>query len=115
MSFVTIQGNNAYFVLYSGATARIFDQLCTAYGDLLPDCTLLTSLGDPYSHYLPIAQKMIDSFQITTQNQTNDNNTSLPISNGTANEDACSIISIRLAKGEIPIEEYDRLFEKLQC
>jgi hypothetical protein len=115
MSFVTIHGNNTYFMLYSDATAGILDQLCAAYGEVMPECTLFTSIDDPYSHYLPIAQKMIQPFEIIPQNQTNACNNSSMVQNGTANEDPCSIINIRLAKGEIPIEEYQRLREIFLC
>ena len=70
---------------------------------------------------------MIDSFQFTSQNQPRDNNNAnLTTSNATvqvqpnndsqpSNIDPCSIISVRLARGEIPIEEFERLRETLQC
>lgn len=117
MSFITIEGNNAYLITYSDSSGRGLNQLCAALGSLSPECTS-SNIGDPYSYYLPIAEKMIDSFEVTTiQNQTNGTEPQPPPINSTqpTNENPCSIIDIRLATGEIAIEEYERLREILQC
>jgi hypothetical protein len=88
--------------------------------------TILSNLEDPFYHYLPTVQKVIDSFELTTQNRTTSglpnialtgpSNISQP-TNQTENttQDPWSITEIRLARGEIPIEEYERLSETLEC
>lgn len=129
MVFTTIHGNNAYNIGYSDSSTVGLDQLCNSFGgDFLPFCSSSPTITDPFSQYLPIVQTMVDSFDITAQNQTIDNNndTNLTMPNNAAsiqptndtqqtNENPCSVIDMRLATGEIPIEEYERLREILQC
>jgi hypothetical protein len=66
------------------------------------------NMPDPFSHYMPNKQTMIDSFisHITTHNQTINNTAPIQPNNDTqpTNENPCSIIQMRLARGEIPIE-----------
>lgn len=129
MVFTTIQGNNAYNIGYSISSTGGLDQLCNSFGgDFLPFCSSSTTITDSFSQYLPIVQTMVDSFDITAQNQMIDNNndTNLTMPNNAAsiqptndtqrtNENPCSVIDMRLATGEILIEEYERLREILQC
>lgn len=119
IQYFTIRNNNGYFIVYSDLSGKIAEQVSGTFGPLFPDSNLAPEVDVPFSHYLPTAQKMIDSFQFTSQDGqiNNDNNTS--ISNGTiqqpTNDDPCSIVNLRLARGEISIEEYERLHETLQC
>jgi hypothetical protein len=125
--YFTTQNNNGYFIVYTDLNGKIGDQFAKVFGPLMPESNLVPEVDDPFSHYLPTAQQMIDSFQFTSQNQPSDNNNAnLTTSNATvqvqpnndsqpSNNDPCSIISLRLARGEIPIEEFERLRETLQC
>jgi hypothetical protein len=127
IQYFTIRNNNGYFIVYSDLSGKIADQVTDVFGPLIPESSPAPELDDPFSHYLPTAQQMVDSFQFTLQNQSTDNNNAnLTTSNATAqvqpnndiqqgNNDPCSIISLRLARGEIPIEEFERLRETLQC
>lgn len=130
MTFTTLQGNSAYHIGYSDLSTGASDQLCNSFGeDFLPICSSSTTITDPFSQYLPIVQPMVDSFDITAQNQMMDNNNNdanLTMPNNAAsiqqtndtqrtNDNPCSVIDMRLATGEILIEEYERLVEILQC
>jgi Short C-terminal domain len=112
MSFLTIQGDNAYVIGYSDSSSAILDQVCNSFGaDFVPFCSSSANIKNPFSHYLPIAQKMIDSFEIATQNQTIDDNGGTNMTDG---DDPLNILDQRLARGEITIEEYERLREILE-
>jgi Short C-terminal domain len=112
MSFFTIHGDNAYVIGYSDVSSGMLDQVCNSFGaDLVPFCSSPANIINPFSHYLPIAQKMIDSFEIATQNQTIGNNGG---TNMTGGDDPLNILDQRLARGEITIEEYERLREILE-
>jgi hypothetical protein len=68
-------------------------------------------IPDAYSHYLPIAQSMIDSFSFNISpqkagQQVVDKNQSISIS-----EDPVLILKKRLASGEISIEKYNELLK----
>jgi hypothetical protein len=117
MMFITVHGNDGYVIGYSDASGEVLNQLCTAFGDLIPECTSTSNIEDAYSYYLPIAEKMIGSFAVTIQNQTNGIEPQRQLINDTqpTNENPCSIIDIRLATGQIAIEEYERLRQILQC
>ncbi len=128
IQYFTIRDNNGYFIVYTDLSGKIAAQVADVFGPLMSEASPAPEVDDPFSHYLPTAQQMIDSFQFTLQNQPSDNNNAnLTTSNATAqvppnndiqpnnNDDPCSIISLRLARGEIPIEEFERLRETLQC
>lgn len=77
-------------------------------------------ISDPFSHYLPVAQKMIDSFTFNISNQTTAQEAISPSANQTtgqeaispsANDDAILILKKRLANGEISVEEYNELLK----
>jgi Short C-terminal domain len=111
MSFITVQGNNAYIIGYSDASGGMLDQVCNVFGaQSVPFCSSSTSITDSFSHYLPIVQEMIDSLEITRQNQTIEDNSEANMTNG----DPLNILDQRLARGEITIEEYERLREILE-
>ena len=88
MVFTTIQGDIAYNIGYRDTSTEGFHQLCDSFGgDFIPFCSSSTGITDPFSHYLPIAQTMVDSFDIitTTQNQIIDiDNTNLTMPNNAA-------------------------------
>jgi hypothetical protein len=61
--------------------------------------------GSYPSYYSAYVLRMIDSFEITRQNQTVDNTTETNMTS----VDPLTILDQRLARGEITIEEYERL------
>jgi hypothetical protein len=107
-----------------------------------PDQTVPRDAGERFLRYMPIAQKMIDSFDLSEPNQVTVNNNSAstiandstpspggstspgigpskisePTNNETdrASEDPFIIIKQRLARGDITLEEYEMLRETLE-
>src|SRR5215211_4628631 len=69
IQYFTIRNNNGYYIAYSDLSGKIEDQFRRVFGPLIPDANPAPEVDDPFSHYLPTARKMIDSFQFTSQNQ----------------------------------------------
>jgi hypothetical protein len=114
MLFTTIHGDKAFVIEYTDLYAALLNQLCQVFGlEFSPDCPSDPNMTDPFFEHLPKAQEILDSLQITIPNNTRhsqSNNTT-----GTTNEHPCSIVDIRLATGEVTIEEHERLREVLEC
>jgi hypothetical protein len=110
MQIATIHGNNSYIIGYSDSSGKLSKVLSEVLGTQLPGANT-PSLEDPFYHYQPAVQKMIESFELTTS----PNIIPQPNSqqNGT-NEDPMSILDQRLARGEISIEEYLELRQLLE-
>ena len=110
MEIATIHGNNSYIIGYADSAGKLIKPLSEALGIPLPGANT-PSPEDPFYHYQPAVQKMIESFELrTTPNITPQPNSQ---QNGT-NEDPMSILDQRLARGEISIEEYLELRELLE-
>ncbi|HKG88165.1 MAG TPA: PsbP-related protein [Nitrososphaeraceae archaeon] len=72
------------------------------------------NLTDGYSRYLPTAQKMFDSFQLTSIG-TND---SISVPTGAAPsqcQDLIAKLNARLVAGEINTQQYDEIRQKIGC
>ena len=70
--------------------------------------------NDLYFRYLPTAQKMLDSFQITSINT--DNSTSEPIKPAPSQcQDLLAKLNARLVSGEINAQQYDEIRHKIGC
>jgi PsbP-like protein/Short C-terminal domain len=105
MMIFTIRGDNAYFIGYGDAAGKLSTIVSDELGIPLPGAENPPSAGDPFSHYLPVVEGMIDSIELRASNI-------IPQQNGqqnVTNEDPMSILDQRLARGEITIEEYERL------
>jgi hypothetical protein len=114
LTFITMQGDNAYIVGYSDLPTGLLNQFCQVLGEqFFPNCPSPTTITNPFLEHLSIAQKMIDSIEIMMPNNTGQTQPNNDI--GTTSEDPCSIIDIRFARGDVSIEEYERMREILEC
>jgi hypothetical protein len=71
-------------------------------------------LKDKYSQYLPIAQKMFDSFQITSIGTNNSGNVSPKPVPGQC-QGLLAKLDARLVNGEINTQQYDIIKQKIGC
>jgi uncharacterized membrane protein len=72
-----------------------------------------SGLSDSYQSFLPVALKMIESFQVSGSSHVNDTKPSTNLGSGdnniTMGEDPLHILKVRLAKGEITPKQYEEL------
>jgi hypothetical protein len=141
MEVIALHGDAAYVLGYSDASGKVMDQisnilsglssgssnlcsllgglssgaggLSSGAGDLLSNSTS-SDLQSKYSQYLPTAQQMFDSFQITSRGT---NNSTVVSSNATHNpcQDLLGKLNSRLVNGEITSQQYDEIRKKIGC
>ena len=104
-----LQKDKLYILAYSDAGEKemglILDQIPEEIRNMLSGLVPgQTGSEDKYSTYLPIAQKMMNSFDIIDGNPQ-------PIANSSQSTDneSLKILDLRLAKGEITVQEYQEL------
>jgi PsbP-like protein len=130
LHYFTIRDGNEYIISYGDGSGKVIEQASSLLGGLAdpslgPSPSVSSVVPDPFSHYLPTAQRMIDSFsldmtQLKTGQEANNTSTTFmtPDSDSSQtsseqsqsnNEDPLLILKNRLARGEISIEEYNEL------
>lgn len=140
-TYATIHNGSVYAISYNDAVGNAMKQVgggifgglmgsmgaspCSSSSSTSPSLGILdglfdqnlgvppSSVSDPFYHYLPTAQRMIDSFSfdITQEEVVGHQSTQSDEQPQSNNEDPLFILKGRLAKGEISIEEYNELKE----
>jgi hypothetical protein len=120
MMFFTIKDDRSYLLAYGDETEAL-SQLTTTVGPLGPlGETPPSTVQNPFSYFLPTFQRMADSFKFTEGTMTSvvlndsssENGSSL--SNDIQSNDPLQIIKMRLAEGEITIQQYEELKKTLE-
>ena len=116
MQFVVLKGGNAYSVVYQD-TSGVQNAIATMLGTP-PSMSTPVKVQNQFSHYLPLVQDMVDSFQIdqlpirTAERA----NTSIAEPTGAEADAAlCLALKMRLAQGNITIPEYEELKKVIGC